>query len=227
MASPPRHSPPAAPSYARLVCVCGKRTHTYTSFSTEKRSRVVFLGENGNGKTTLVKLIMGALEATSGEIFRSPHARVALVNQQRAASLWRRERETESSKQPLRELWPHLRERLSPKENGSLRAQTPRGPAGPETDAASVHEDQVRGRRRVTPETFFFSLFPRDSSSSAPVAMAMTPGSYDHEQKLRGHLSSCGVTGQNPDLQNARCAELAKRERYIHIYISKSWRYVS
>jgi ATP-binding cassette subfamily F protein 3 len=48
------------------------------------KSRIVLLGENGNGKTTLVKLIMGELEATEGEVKRSPHARYALVNQHHA-----------------------------------------------------------------------------------------------------------------------------------------------
>lgn len=75
------------------------------------KTRIVLLGENGNGvrcsgfcsvqvnfdmisitdtasfflqKTTLVKLIMGDLEPTDGEIKRNPHARFALVNQHHA-----------------------------------------------------------------------------------------------------------------------------------------------
>jgi ATP-binding cassette subfamily F protein 3 len=48
------------------------------------KSRIVLLGENGNGKTTLVKLIMGELQACEGEVKRSPHARYALVNQHHA-----------------------------------------------------------------------------------------------------------------------------------------------
>ena len=50
-------------------------------------SRVVLLGENGNGKTTLVKLMMGELEPTEGEVRRDPGARVALVNQHHADQL--------------------------------------------------------------------------------------------------------------------------------------------
>ncbi|GMI19610.1 hypothetical protein TrCOL_g982 [Triparma columacea] len=45
------------------------------------------MGENGNGKTTLVKLIMGELEPTIGQVVISPKARVALVNQHHAEQI--------------------------------------------------------------------------------------------------------------------------------------------
>ena len=50
-------------------------------------SRIVLLGENGNGKTTLVKLIQGVLAPVAGEVWRSPKARLALVNQHHADQL--------------------------------------------------------------------------------------------------------------------------------------------
>lgn len=53
-------------------------------FGVDSKSRIVLLGENGNGKTTLVKLLLGELEPTSGLIKRSLHMRVALVNQHHA-----------------------------------------------------------------------------------------------------------------------------------------------
>lgn len=53
-------------------------------FGITSKSRIVLLGENGNGKTTLVKLIIGELEACEGEVRRSPHARYAIVNQHHA-----------------------------------------------------------------------------------------------------------------------------------------------
>jgi len=53
-------------------------------FGITSKSRIVLLGENGNGKTTLVKLITGMLEATEGQVIRNPHARFALVNQHHA-----------------------------------------------------------------------------------------------------------------------------------------------
>jgi ATP-binding cassette subfamily F protein 3 len=45
--------------------------------SIDTSSRIVLLGENGNGKSTLVKLMTGALEPTEGEIKRNPQARAA------------------------------------------------------------------------------------------------------------------------------------------------------
>ena len=50
----------------------------------DSKSRIVLLGENGNGKTTLVKLILGDLEPVDGEIIRNGGLRIALVNQHHA-----------------------------------------------------------------------------------------------------------------------------------------------
>ena len=50
----------------------------------DSASRIVLLGENGNGKTTLVKLLIGDLEASEGEVVRNGGARIALVNQHHA-----------------------------------------------------------------------------------------------------------------------------------------------
>jgi ATP-binding cassette subfamily F protein 3 len=44
-------------------------------------SRLVLLGENGRGKTTLVKLMLGELQPTAGSVHRNQGARIALVNQ--------------------------------------------------------------------------------------------------------------------------------------------------
>jgi ATP-binding cassette subfamily F protein 3 len=85
---------------------------------------IKFQGENGNGKTTLVKLMLGSLQPTAGEIRRSNQVRFALVNQH--------------------------------------------------------HADQINFD--LTPLQYMLEKFPGD-------------GSYAHEQALRGHLSTCGVTG--------------------------------
>ena len=50
----------------------------------DSKSRIVLLGENGNGKTTLVRLLLGDLQATTGDIGRNGGARLALVNQHHA-----------------------------------------------------------------------------------------------------------------------------------------------
>jgi ATP-binding cassette subfamily F protein 3 len=121
-------------------------------FGITSKSRIVLLGENGNGKTTLVKLIMGMLEPTKGEVKRSPHARFALVNQH--------------------------------------------------------HADQID--LTLTPLQFLQQKFSGD-------------GSYEHTQKLRGHLSSCGVTSGSSnasvggtkikDLQNTPASALSGGQR--------------
>ena len=55
--------------------------------SVDAKSRVVLLGENGQGKTTMVKLMTAALEPTNGLITRDQGARVCLVNQHHAEQL--------------------------------------------------------------------------------------------------------------------------------------------
>ena len=55
--------------------------------SLTSKSRIVVLGENGVGKTTILKLLTGTLTPLKGEIVRSPHARFAIVNQHHADQL--------------------------------------------------------------------------------------------------------------------------------------------
>lgn len=55
--------------------------------SVDSKSRVVLLGENGQGKTTLVKVIIGALKNTGGLVKRDHGARIALVNQHHAEQI--------------------------------------------------------------------------------------------------------------------------------------------
>mmetsp|Transcript_43658 Transcript_43658/g.59640 ORF Transcript_43658/g.59640 Transcript_43658/m.59640 type:complete len:246 (-) Transcript_43658:188-925(-) len=50
-------------------------------------TRLVLLGENGNGKTTILKLLLGAIDPTEGDVVRASSARVALVNQHHADQL--------------------------------------------------------------------------------------------------------------------------------------------
>jgi len=53
-------------------------------FQIDGKSRIVFVGENGNGKTTLVKLLLGGLKPTAGTVTINRGARISLVNQHHA-----------------------------------------------------------------------------------------------------------------------------------------------
>lgn len=53
-------------------------------FQIDGQSRMVFVGENGNGKTSLVKLLLGELKPTQGTITVNRGARISLVNQHHA-----------------------------------------------------------------------------------------------------------------------------------------------
>ena len=65
----------------------GKQLFAGAELGVTSDSRVVLLGENGNGKTTLVKLMLGELAPVAGEVRINPQARVALVNQHHADQL--------------------------------------------------------------------------------------------------------------------------------------------
>lgn len=56
-------------------------------FTVDANSRHVLVGENGNGKTTLMKLLLGELKATKGEVIINRGAKFAMVNQHHADQL--------------------------------------------------------------------------------------------------------------------------------------------
>lgn len=60
---------------------------TGADFTLDSKSRVCLLGENGTGKTTLVKIIQGQLEPTVGEVKRATGVRIEVVNQHHADQL--------------------------------------------------------------------------------------------------------------------------------------------
>ena len=64
-----------------------KDIFTDVDLSVDSKSRVVLLGENGQGKTTLVKVITNALKNTGGSVKRDHGARISLVNQHHAEQL--------------------------------------------------------------------------------------------------------------------------------------------
>ena len=51
------------------------------SFSVHRGMRAALTGRNGEGKTTLLKVIAGMLEPDAGEIVRAPGLKVAFVRQ--------------------------------------------------------------------------------------------------------------------------------------------------
>jgi len=53
-------------------------------FMVDTKTRLVLVGENGNGKTTLMKILLGELEATEGTVLSNRNAKFALVNQHHA-----------------------------------------------------------------------------------------------------------------------------------------------
>mmetsp|Transcript_1826 Transcript_1826/g.4755 ORF Transcript_1826/g.4755 Transcript_1826/m.4755 type:complete len:654 (+) Transcript_1826:192-2153(+) len=60
---------------------------TGADFTLDSKSRVCLLGENGTGKTTLVKIIQGKLEVNIGEVKRASGVRIEVVNQHHADQL--------------------------------------------------------------------------------------------------------------------------------------------
>ena len=56
------------------------------SFVLNSRERIGLVGANGVGKSTLLKIIMGKLEADGGKIFLSEQARIGYLEQQIHAS---------------------------------------------------------------------------------------------------------------------------------------------
>lgn len=72
------------------ICVMNDITFGYTkeklllkniSLALDETDKIGMIGANGVGKTTLVKLIMGALEPLDGEVTRNRSARIALFTQ--------------------------------------------------------------------------------------------------------------------------------------------------
>ena len=51
------------------------------SFALERGERVCLIGRNGEGKSTLLKLINGSLMADSGEVSKQNNLRIAMLEQ--------------------------------------------------------------------------------------------------------------------------------------------------
>lgn len=137
-------------------------------FGITSKSRIVLLGENGNGKTTLVKILLGHLKPLSGEVRRNPQVLVFA-------------------------LFPSLFFSLFLLSLIYLPTHQVRIALVNQHHADQIPLDQ-------TPLQFMQATYPGDSS-------------YEHLQRLRSHLASCGVTGNNPDLQNVPVSALSGGQR--------------
>lgn len=60
---------------------CGETLIESASFLLSEKERIGLIGGNGEGKTTLIRLILGELDAESGEIFRKSGMRVGYLAQ--------------------------------------------------------------------------------------------------------------------------------------------------
>ncbi|MCD6532303.1 ABC-F family ATP-binding cassette domain-containing protein [bacterium] len=60
----------------------GKEIFEKISFTITDRTRLALLGRNGTGKTTLLRLIAGEIEPTSGNIFRKGGIRIGFLHQE-------------------------------------------------------------------------------------------------------------------------------------------------
>lgn len=65
----------------------GKPVLSNLSFRLDMESRIALLGANGNGKSTLAKLIAGRLAALSGDVERNPRLKVGYFAQHQAEEL--------------------------------------------------------------------------------------------------------------------------------------------
>ena len=60
----------------------GRRLLDNANLQIERGERIGFLGRNGEGKSTLLKIIMGTLRPDSGEVLRDSATRISLVEQE-------------------------------------------------------------------------------------------------------------------------------------------------
>ncbi len=80
---------------ARLVLGAEKLVKTYdelkvldeVDFALERGQKVAFVGQNGQGKTTLAKILVGALQPTAGKVIRGEQVQLAYYAQNQAEML--------------------------------------------------------------------------------------------------------------------------------------------
>lgn len=82
---------PLAPPYLRLEKVSVGYTDIpvlkHINFNLDSNERIAFLGKNGNGKSTLAKLIAGQLQKMEGVLVKSPKLKIGFFNQHQHETL--------------------------------------------------------------------------------------------------------------------------------------------
>ena len=84
---PARIAPPILTLERVAVGYDGTPVLRHVSLSVDMDDRIALLGANGNGKSTLAKLLAGRLEPLSGEVRRGPKLRVGYFAQHQAEEL--------------------------------------------------------------------------------------------------------------------------------------------
>ena len=84
---PPEVPPPILTMYDASVGYGNRTILSGLGLRLDQDDRIALLGANGNGKSTLAKLIAGKLEARSGEVKRTPRLKIGYFDQHQAEAL--------------------------------------------------------------------------------------------------------------------------------------------
>jgi ATP-binding cassette subfamily F protein 3 len=84
---PPSVPPPVLTMYGASVGYGNRTILKGLELRLDQEDRIALLGANGNGKSTLAKLIAGKLEPMSGEVRRAPRLKIGYFDQHQAEAL--------------------------------------------------------------------------------------------------------------------------------------------
>ncbi|WP_458094674.1 ABC-F family ATP-binding cassette domain-containing protein [Roseomonas sp. WA12] len=84
---PPSVSPPILTMYGASVGYGNRTILRNLELRLDQEDRIALLGANGNGKSTLAKLIAGKMEPMSGEVRRAPRLKIGYFDQHQAEAL--------------------------------------------------------------------------------------------------------------------------------------------
>jgi len=85
--NPPEVAPPILTMYGASVGYGNRTILKGLELRLDQEDRIALLGANGNGKSTLAKLIAGKLETMEGEVRRTPRLKIGYFDQHQAEAL--------------------------------------------------------------------------------------------------------------------------------------------